>query len=131
MSVSDWRRHQNVGFVGRIAKHQALVASTLLKRIGTINALVDVRGLFANCAQNGARVGIKAHIRMHVADFTHGVTGDLFDINPCTGGDLTTHQNHASFDIGFARHARFRILFQDRIQHCIGDLVSDFIRMPF
>ena len=129
--VGDWRWHQHVGFVGCIAEHQALVARALFQRIGTVNALVDVWRLFANRAQYRAGVGIKAHIRMHITDLTHRVTGDLFDINPCAGGDLTANQNHASFDIGFARDARFRILRQDRIQHRIGDLVSNFIRMSF
>ncbi|MNB99950.1 hypothetical protein D3C75_472580 [compost metagenome] len=131
VSIGDWRWHQHVSFVGCIAKHQALVARTLFQRIGTVNALVDVRGLFANGAQYGARVGIKAHIRMHIADFTHGVTGDLFDINPGTGGDFTANHDHAGFDIGFTGYARFRILLEDRIQHRIGDLVSNFIRMSF
>ena len=129
--VGDRGWHQHVGFVGRVAKHQALVARALFQWIGTVNALVDVWRLFANGAQHRARIGIKAHIRMHITDFTHRVTGDLFDINPCAGGDLTANQNHASFDIGFARDARFRILRQDRIQHRIGDLVSNFIRMSF
>ncbi len=123
--------HQHVGFVGRITEHQALVARALFQRIGTVNALVDVRRLFANRAQDRAGIGIKAHIRMDITDFTYRVTGDLFDINPCAGGDLTANQNHAGFDIGFTRYARFRILSQDRIQHRIGDLVSNFIRMSF
>ncbi len=131
VSIGDRGWHQHVGFVGGVAKHQALVARALFQRISTVNALVDIRGLFADGAQYGARVGIKAHIRMHIADFTHGVTGDLFDINPCTGGDFTANHHHASFDIGFAGDARFWILLEDRIQHCIGDLVSNFIRMSF
>ncbi|SAJ15092.1 Uncharacterised protein [Enterobacter hormaechei] len=129
--VSHRRWHQHVGFVGRVAEHQALVARALFQRIGTVNALVDVRGLFADSAQYGAGVGIKAHIRMYITDLTHRVTGDLFDINPCAGGDLTANQNHAGFDIGFTRYARLWILREDRIQHRIGDLVSNFIRMSF
>ena len=131
VSIGDRRRHQHVGLVSGIAKHQALVARALLQRIGTVNALVDVRGLLADCAQHGAGVGIKAHIGMHVANFTNRITGDLFDINPCAGGDFTANQNHAGFDVGFTRNAGFRILFQDRIKHGIGDLVSNFVWMPF
>ncbi|MND78276.1 hypothetical protein D3C80_699870 [compost metagenome] len=129
--VGDWCWHQYVGFVCRVAKHQALVARALFQRIGTVNTLVDVGRLFADCAQYGARVGIKAHIRMHIANLTHGITGDLFDINPCAGSDFTANQNHAGLDVGFTRHACFWILFEDCIQHRIRDLVSDFVRMPF
>ena len=89
--VGDRRRHQHVGFVGGIAKHQALVASALFQRIGTVNALVDIRGLFTNCAQDSTRVGIKAHVGMHIANLAHGITCDLFDIDPGAGGDFTAN----------------------------------------
>ncbi|SAU32205.1 Uncharacterised protein [Klebsiella pneumoniae] len=131
VSVSHRRRHQHVGFVSGVAKHQPLVAGALFQRIGTVNALVNVRRLFTNGAQYGARVGVKAHIGMHVANFADGVAGDLFDINPCAGGDFAAYQHHAGFDIGFTCDTRFRILLEDRIQHGIGDLVSNFVRMPF
>ena len=129
--IGDRRRHQHVGFVSGVAKHQALVARALFQRIGTVNALVDVRRLFTDGAQHRAGVGVKAHIGMHVANFTDRVAGDLFDINPCAGGDFTTDQNHTGFDVGFTCYARFRILFEDRIQHGVGDLVSNFVGMPF
>ena len=129
--VGDRRWHQHVGFVGRITEHQTLVACTLLQRIGTVNALVNIRRLFTNCTQYRARVGIKTHIRMDITNFTNGVTGDLFDIYPCAGSDFTTDQHHAGFYIGFTGNTRFRILFEDRIKHGVGDLVSNFVRMPF
>ena len=131
VSVGDRRRHQHIGFVSRIAKHQALVARALLQRIGAVNALVDVRRLFTDSAQHRAGVGVKAHIGMHVANFTDRIAGDLFDINPGAGSDFATHQNHAGFDVGFTCYARFWILFKDRIQHGVGDLVSNFVGMPF
>ena len=124
-------RHQHFGFVGSIAKHQALVASTLFQRIGTVNTLIDIRGLLADGAQYGTRVGVEAHIRMNIADFAHGFTGDLFDIYPGAGGDFAANQNHAGFHVGFAGYACFRILFQDGVENGIGDLVSNFIRMSF
>ncbi|CNU85193.1 Uncharacterised protein [Salmonella enterica subsp. enterica serovar Bovismorbificans] len=89
--VGDWRRHQYVGFICRVAKHQALVARALFQRICAVNALVDIRRLFANCAQYRARVGVKAHVGMHIANFAHRITGNLFDIDPGAGGDLTAN----------------------------------------
>ncbi|MNC25559.1 hypothetical protein D3C75_736490 [compost metagenome] len=68
---------------------------------------------------------------MHVADFTNRLTSDLFDINPGAGGDFTANQNHAGFNVSLASYACFWILLQDRIEDRIGDLVSDFIGMPF
>lgn len=46
--VGDRRWHQHVSFIGRVTEHQALVARALFQRIGTVNALVDIRGLFAD-----------------------------------------------------------------------------------
>ncbi|MNH10770.1 hypothetical protein D3C79_702590 [compost metagenome] len=129
--VSHRRRHQHFGFVGGIAKHQALVAGTLFQRIGTVNALIDIRGLLADSAQHGTRVGVKTHIRMNITDFTYGFTGDFFDIYPSAGGDFATDQHHAGFHVGFASYARLRILFQDGVENGIGDLVGNFIGMPF
>ena len=129
--VGHRSRHQHVGFVGGVAKHQALIAGALLERIGTVNALIDIRGLFADGAQYCAGVGVKAHVRMNVADFAYGFAGDLFDIDPGAGGDFTADQHHAGFHVGFAGDARFRILFQDGVEDGIGDLIGDFIGMSF
>ncbi|MOA06395.1 hypothetical protein D3C78_1260270 [compost metagenome] len=68
---------------------------------------------------------------MNIADFTHGFTGDFFDIYPGAGGDFTADQHHAGFHVGFAGYACFRILFQDGVENGIGDLVGDFVRMSF
>ncbi|MNH37921.1 hypothetical protein D3C79_988860 [compost metagenome] len=87
--------------------------------------------MLADGAQYGTRVGVKTHIRMNIADFTHGFTGDFFDIYPSAGGDFTADQHHAGFHVGFAGYARFRILFQDGIKNGIGDLIGNFIGMPF
>ncbi|MNE77213.1 hypothetical protein D3C80_1735110 [compost metagenome] len=43
VGISDWCRHQHVGFIRGITEHQALIASTLLQRIAAVNTLVDIR----------------------------------------------------------------------------------------
>ena len=91
MRVGDWRRHQHVGFIGCITKHQALVASALFQRIRAVNTLVDIRRLLTDGAQNRAGVGVKAHVGMHIANFANRVTRDLFDIYPGAGSDLTAN----------------------------------------
>ncbi len=68
---------------------------------------------------------------MDITDFTYGIAGNLFDIDPCAGGDLTADQHHTGFNVGFAGHARFGILLEDGVQHGVRNLVGDFIRMSF
>ena len=89
--IGDRRWHQHVGFIGCVAKHQTLVTRALFQRIGTVNALVDVRRLFADGAQNRTGVSVKAHVGMYIANFANGVTGDLFDVYPGAGGDFAAN----------------------------------------
>ena len=89
--IGDRRWHQHVGFIGCVAKHQTLVARALFQRIGTVDALVDIRGLFTDSAQDRTGVSVKAHVGMYIANFANGVTGDLFDVYPGAGGDFTAN----------------------------------------
>ncbi|CSC37172.1 Uncharacterised protein [Vibrio cholerae] len=68
---------------------------------------------------------------MHVTNFTNSLTSNLFDINPSGSRDFTAHHHHASFYVSFASNASFRILLKNRVQHCIRDLVCNFIWMAF
>src|SRR5579863_5667804 len=44
----DGCRHEHVGLVGRVAEHEALIASALLALVLAVDALSDVRGLLAD-----------------------------------------------------------------------------------
>ncbi len=112
---------------GGVAKHRP-DRRALLERIGTVNALIDIRGLLADGAQYCAGVGVKAHVRMNVADFAHGLAGDLFDIDPGAGGDFTADQ-HMPVSRRFRRRRAPSDLVPDGVEDGIGDLIGDFIRI--
>ena len=131
VGVGDGGGHQHVGFVGGVAKHQALVTSALLQRIAAVNTLIDVRGLLADCVQHGTRVSVEAHVGVGVADVTHCIAHYLFDINPGRGGHFTRYHDHAGLDQGLTGDTGLGILLEDGVQHRIGDLVGNLVGMAF
>ncbi len=68
MRVVDRRGHKRVGFVSCVAKHQALVASTLIFRLAAVNALGDIDTLLANQVNHAAGRAVKADIRRVIAN---------------------------------------------------------------
>lgn len=57
VSVGDWHRHQFFSLITRVAKHQALVASTV-----TVNTLSDVAALAVKSQKDSAAVSVKADV---------------------------------------------------------------------
>ncbi|CAI9005570.1 NAD-specific glutamate dehydrogenase [Pseudomonas sp. IT-P44] len=123
--------HQHVGFVAGVAEHQALVAGALIFRLGTVNTLVDVRGLLADDVHHTASGAVEADIGAVVADVQNDVTHDFFQVDPGRRGDFTCDDCHAGFYQRFARHTGELVFSNDGVQHRIGNLVGDFVRMPF
>ena len=54
-----------------------------------------------------------------------------FDVDPRAGGDFAGDDRHAGLDHRFAGHARALVLREDRVEHGIGNLVGDLVRMAF
>ncbi len=127
----DRRRHEAVGFVGGIAEHQALVARTLLLGVLAIHALVDVRRLLADQVEHATGLAVEADVGTVVADVQNDLAGQRFQIDPGTGGHFAGHDRNAGLDHRLAGHAGALVLRQDGVQHCVGDLVGDLVRMAF
>ncbi len=86
--VGDWRRHQYVGLICRVAKTSGPGRPRAFVPAGLRGQRpVDIRRLFANCAQYRARVGVKAHVGMHSHFLRTVLRVNLFDIDPGAGGD--------------------------------------------
>ena len=63
------RSRQIVGRLGRcLAKHHALVASSLLLRVGTVHTTVDVVTLIVDSTQYATATSVKAVLRLVVPD---------------------------------------------------------------
>ncbi len=128
---ADRRRHQHVGLVAGVAEHQALVTGTLVFRLGAVDALGDVHRLLADDVDDAAGGAVETDFRAVVADVDDDVAHQLLQIDPGRSGDFTGNDRHTGLDHGFAGHAGMLVLGDDGVEHRIGDLVGDLVRMPF
>ena len=55
----------------------------------------------------------------------------LLEIDPGRGGDLAGDDGHTGLHQGLAGHASLLVAGDDGIQHRIGNLVGDLVRMSF
>src|SRR5450830_168449 len=127
----DRRGHQLCGFVTGVAEHQALVTGALVFRLAAVNALGDVHGLLADDVHHAAGGAVEADVGAVVADVEDHVTHDVFEVDPGRSGHFTGDDRDTGFHQGFARDAGELVFRNDGVQHRIGDLVGDFVRMPF
>ncbi len=127
----DGSRHQHVGFVGGIAEHQALVAGALLALVLAVDALGDVRRLFADDVDDAAARAIETHVRGVVTDVQHNLADERLDVHPGIGGHFTGDHDDTRLDEGLAGNTAARVVLQDCIQHRIGNLVRDLVRVTF
>ncbi|MCY1440842.1 hypothetical protein D9M71_571310 [compost metagenome] len=131
MGEGDRGWHQHIGFVAGIAEHQALVAGTLVFRLGTVDTLVDVWGLLADDVHHATGRAVETDVGAGVADVGDDVANDLFQVDPGRSGYFAGDDGNARFHQGFASHAGELVFSNDGVQHCIGNLVGDFVRVPF
>ena len=125
----DGRRHQHVGLVGRVAEHQTLIARALLALVLAVDALGDVGRLLADDVEHAAARAVEAHVRGVVADVEHGLAHQRLHIDPGARGDLAGDDHHAGLDQGLAGHAAARIGRKNGIEHRIGYLIGDLVRV--
>src|SRR5690606_9726427 len=112
-------------------EHQALVAGALVFRLGAVHALVDVGGLFANDIDDAARGAVEADVRAGVTDVADHLAGDLFQVDPGAGGHFAGDDGHAGLDQVSHRIAGGLVLSDDGVEHGIGNLVGNLVRMAF
>ena len=134
----DGDRHQLFGFAAREAEHHALVARSdggerfggaLLHLERLIDAERDVRRLFVDRDRDAARIGVKAEARIGIADLAHGVADDLWYVDVARCGDLAGYVHLTRDDERLARDATHRILRENGVEHRVGDLIRDLVRV--
>src|SRR4029453_10617327 len=76
-------------------------------------------------------VGVKNVVFVDISDFAHGVANDLHVIEFRLGGDFTAHDNDIALGVGFTGDAAFRVLGKARVQHRIGNRVTNFVWVSF
>ena len=140
MTERNRKRHKFRRFINGIAKHQALISGTnLIQRIDlavfgfkwSINAHCNIGRLFVNCSQNGTIIAIETKFSANVADTLDRVTNYFLNINVGTCWNFSNNNYQSGCYSCFSCDPGIRILFKQRIQNCITDLIGNFIRVSF
>ncbi len=123
-----------------VAEHHALIAGAeQLERIvvaalglhRTIDAHRDVRRLLVDRDADAAGLGVEADRRARVADLAHDLADDVRNIDVGLGRDLAGDVNLAGDRERFDATRAVRIVFEDRVEHRVGDLIGELVGMPF
>ena len=123
------QRHAVFRLVGGIAKHHALVASTLFLWVFALHTAVDVATLLMNGIEHSTALSVELIGRLRVANAVDSVASYLLDINVCIALHLACHYHLARRNERLARHLRLRVVCQQIVQYCVANLVSDLVGM--
>jgi hypothetical protein len=128
MGQQNGKGHELGSFVGRKAKHDPLVAGTLL---GRVHPLGDFLGLTAQEGPDLDRPGAEGLGLVDVADVLDGLAGDGHVVGVGCGRDFAGQDDVAVFAENLASDMAVGILLQTGVQNGVGDRVADLVRMPF
>ena len=137
MGEIDRERHVFRGFIAGIAKHHALIARAgrKIRRFaglgfkGTVHAHGDVRGLLAERHEHGTGFAVKAVSGVIIPDVADDAAHKCGNIQHSVRGDFTHHKRKAGRYAAFAGNAGLWVFREAGIQHRIGKLVTNFVRM--
>jgi hypothetical protein len=76
-------------------------------------------------------VAVEADLGVVVADVVDDLARQRLDVDPGGGGDLARDDRRAGLHHRLAGHARALVLQQDGVEHGVGDLVRDLVRVAF
>ena len=140
MRERDGQRHELARFVAGVAEHHALVSgavgeivalAALLALERLVDAHCDIGGLLVDGREHRAGLAVKAELRAVVADVAHDVAHDLRDVDVAARGDLAHDENKAGRGGALARDVAVGVLFENGVEHRVGDLIADLIGMAF
>ena len=103
------KRHVGIGFVGGVAKHNALVASALLFFRRAVYTLVDVGRLLVNRAEYPAGSRFKHVLRFRVANAANYVARNFTGIDVGAGLNFSGKHHLTGGYQGFAGHLRIGV----------------------
>ena len=126
MGELDRQRHELGGLVARIAEHESLVTGA-----AGVHAHGDVGRLRLNDVQDSAGLRVEPESGIREPNVGDHLTREGGDVYVGRGCDLARHDANAGRDQHLARNATLGVIFQDCIQHCIGDLIRHLIGMAF
>ena len=122
----DRQRHQLRGFVAGVAEHQALVAGA-----AGIDAHGDVGRLALDGVEDAAGLAVEAEAGVGVADVVDHAAHQARHVDVGIGGDFARNHADSGGDQDLAGHAARGIVFQNRVQDGIRNLVRHLVGMSF
>ena len=133
----DRQRHPLRRLVAGVAEHHALIARAVVERVRAvflalqrlIHAQRDVAALLVDVRHDGAGLAVEAVLCAVIADLAHDLPHGFRDVHIAVGRDLAHDVHDAGRHRALAGDAAVRVFFQDRVQHRVGDLVANFVRM--
>ena len=144
MGVHDRRGHQLGRFIAGIAKHDALVAGTLLVgflaiRLLGVHALGNIRRLGGEVVVDENPVGVEHVVVVGVADAGDRVANDLFDVDDRTDrlfadfrdGDFAADHHEVAFHKRLAGDSALGVHREASIEDGIRNGVCNLVRMAF
>ena len=132
------QRHAVRCLIAGISKHDALVTGTHVQVLLVhMDAAGNVRALLVDAHQHFAALvaqslAVHAGQVIHKAvktDLCHDSSHNLVIVQLGLSGDLTCHHDHVVLGCSLASHLALGVHLEACIQHCIGHLVADLVRM--
>jgi hypothetical protein len=82
-------------------------------------------------SEYGAGTAVEAVRRIGVANLQHRIPHQVRNVDIGGCGNFAGHDRHAGSDQRFAGHPSVLVVRQDSVEHRIGNLVRDLVRMAF
>ena len=119
--VGNRRRHQLFCLVAGKAEHHALIARALLICIviGGVHAHRDILRLLVNCRQYRAAAAVETEFGVVIADLRNRIARNARNVHIAVCRNLAHHQHQTCCRCALARHARLRVLRQNRVQYTV------------
>mmetsp|Transcript_63861 Transcript_63861/g.169047 ORF Transcript_63861/g.169047 Transcript_63861/m.169047 type:complete len:316 (+) Transcript_63861:590-1537(+) len=133
-------RHGVLSLITRIPEHDALVTSTDVKIIlADVHTACNVRTLLVDADQYLAVLVIQS-LAVNAAqvvservkpDVLHNASHDGLVVNFPSNSDLSCNHDHVVLHASLTCDLAFGIAREASIEHCVGNLVADFVRVTF
>ena len=101
----------------------------MLRLVGAVDALGDVRRLLVDRGDDAAGLGVEAELGAGVADLGDLLARQLLDVDVGVGRDLPGDDHEPGGDQRLAGDPADGVVGEHRVEHRVGDLVGDLVRM--
>ena len=131
MREVEGERHIVFSLICGITKHHSLVASTLIHRVFTFHATIDVRTLFMNGTQHATRVTFKHILTLGIANTFNHLASHEWHVDISLGFHFASQHHLSCGHQRFAGHLGVRVISQQFVENGVRDLIRHFVWVSF